>query len=172
MESTCIFLPVPPRISPGLKMLHVHAHFLALREHRAIRTLVGMVLRVLPADFIAVHLRQEVHVLRTLLPRSSHPLLRSCPCISIELPLLTLSPLSHPPILARHPSNLRLYRKGRPAPREGGARHRQLGRVERTAAERRRGQPTEVWQRQQHAQRRQVRRERGRGRRAAPSHRF
>ena len=44
-------------------MMHVHAHFLALREHRAIRALVAKVVRALPTDFVAVHLRQELDIL-------------------------------------------------------------------------------------------------------------
>lgn len=44
-------------------MLFVHAHFVALREHREIRKLVGRVLRKLPSRFVAVHLRQELDIL-------------------------------------------------------------------------------------------------------------
>ena len=46
-----------------IRMLHLHAHFYALRWHPTVRMLFRTVLRALPQTYVAVHLRQELDIL-------------------------------------------------------------------------------------------------------------
>ena len=46
-----------------IRLMHLFAHFIALREHEEILRVVGTALKALPRSYVAVHIRQELDVL-------------------------------------------------------------------------------------------------------------